>query len=340
MKIHVLANDGSPLGVSEQSIHGLDGRMGVGGAELAILTLMRAWHDAGHEVVFYNNPKTANASAFLQLPISLFNKSEDRDILIIFRSPNNRAIGANGKKVWFSCDQYTVGNFRDFAQHVDEVVTISNFHAKHFETHYGITGTHTIDLPVRIWEYGDLHEKQTNSFIFCSVPDRGLSVMADCYDDLYKNIPGMTLTITSDYRLWGTHSPMNEQYIRKFLGKPGVRFLGAVSRTQLIEEQKLAQFHAYSCTYDELFCYASAECQVAGCYPISSNAGALDTTNMGKVIYGNPNSPEWKREFIDTVSKAANNPDITRMAEDISNLARERFSLDRILQKWDKVFCG
>lgn len=340
MKIHVLANDGSPLGVSEQSIHGLDGRMGVGGAELAILTLMRAWHDAGHEVVFYNNPKTANASAFLQLPISLFNKSEDRDILIIFRSPNNRAIGANGKKIWFSCDQYTVGNYRDFAQHVDEIITISNFHAKYFEAHYGISCTTTIDLPVRIWEYGEVQTKQKNSFIFCSVPDRGLAVLADCYDELYRNIPGMTLTITSDYRLWGAYSPMNEQYVRKFLGKPGVRFLGAVSREQLIQEQKLAQFHAYSCTYDELFCYASAECQVAGCYPISSSAGALDTTNMGKVIYGNPNSPEWKREFIDTVSKSANNPDILGMAEDISNLARERFSLGRILQKWDKVFCG
>ena len=40
--IHVLANDGSPLGVTEKSIFGEDGRVGVGGAELALLTMCRS----------------------------------------------------------------------------------------------------------------------------------------------------------------------------------------------------------------------------------------------------------------------------------------------------------
>ncbi len=339
LKIDVLANDGSPLGVTEQSIDGLDGRLGVGGAELAILTLCRGWHDAGHDVTFYNNPTVAKGSVFRQSPISFFNPSEERDILIVFRSPNERAKAAKGKKIWFSTDQYTVGDFAEFAKHVDKIVTISPFHAEHFKDTYEINNTITIDLPVRVWEYNKEVQKTKNSLIFCSVPDRGLSILAGVYGQLKSAVPSLTLAITSDYRLWGVDSPRNEQYIRKFLGKDGVRFLGAIPRQQMINEQLAAEVHAYSCLYPELFCYASAECQVAGAYPISSSVGALATTNMGVLVNGNVHSLAWKDEFVSQILIALeNDKERKELAEHVKQRARERFSLERILGEWEKIF--
>ncbi len=343
LRIHVLANDGSPLGVTEQSIYGLDGRIGVGGAELGILTLLRGWHDAGHEVTFYNSPTATHGSVFKQLPISLFVPQEYRDILIIFRSPNKRATHAvAGKKIWFSTDQYTIGDFSKFSKTVDEIVTISKFHADYFRDTYQIENTTTIDLPVRTWEYENKNiEKVPNRMIFCSVPDRGLALLADCYDQIKQQIPDASLVITSDYKLWGADSPLNERYIRKFMGKPGVVFLGAVNRSQMIEEQLRAEIHAYSCTYDELFCYASAECQVAGAFPITSSVGALATTNMGLLIPGDPKSQEWKQMFTNVVVETMRGRDnFQRMAQGIQRMAVERFSLDKILKQWDKVFYG
>lgn len=341
LKIDVLATDGSPLGVTEQSIHGLDGRMGVGGAELAILTIMRGWHERGHDVTFYNNPTVRNGSIFPQRPTTLFNPREDRDILIVFRSPNSRAEKAVGKKIWFSTDQHTIGSFQDFSTKMDEIVTISEFHAEHFRNTYQIHNSTVIDLPVRTWEYSEQVAKVKDSLIFCSVPDRGLSVLTSCYDELKQRVPNLTLAITSDYRLWGAAYPMNEKYIRRFLGKSGVRFLGAVSRKEMIQEQLKAQVHAYPCTYDELFCYASAECQVAGCFPITSATGALQTTNMGTIIQGNPESTEWKNRFIETVIISLNkHSEIDTVSKEIQKLAMERFSLDRILDEWDKVLYG
>jgi len=338
LKIDVLCNDGSPLGVSEQSIHGLDGRMGVGGAELAILTLMGAWHDFGHDVTFYNNPSVINGSRFKHAHISIFNPLDDRDILVVFRSPNKRAIRATGKKIWFSTDQYTVGDFRDFSNRVDKIVTISPFHAQYFRNAYGIENTNVIDLPVRTWEYEKTIRKVKDRFIFCSVPDRGLMLLADCYDDLKKNIPGMSLVITSDYPLWGNPSPLNEKYIRKFMSKDGVQFLGAIPRSQMVDEQLRAEYQAYPCTYDELFCYAVAECQVAGCYPITSKVGALETTNMGTLVDGDFLSSEWRTRFIDTVSNIVNDKSTPVYSNALSKTAKSRFSLDRILKEWDKVF--
>ena len=342
LKIDVLCNDGSPLGVSEASIYGLDGRMGVGGAELAILTLMAGWSDAGHDVTFYNNPQNGHQSKFKHAPISLFSPRENRDILIVFRSPNERAKKAQAKKkIWFSTDQYTVGNFTDFSKHVDEIVTISDFHAKYFASTYGIENTTTIDLPVRTWEYKTETEKIPNRMIFCSVPTRGLDVLAKCFPKIQIEVPDASLVITSDFRLWGAHSPMNENYIRKFMGINSVTFLGAVSRAQLIEEQLKAEVHAYSCTYEELFCYASAECQVAGCFPISSAIGALETTNMGLLVRGDPNTQEWQNIFIQVVVEAMKSREkFQQMARDNQRRAVERFSFTRILEEWDNLFYG
>lgn len=342
LTIHVLANDGSPLGVTEQSIHGLDGRVGIGGAELAILTLLRGWHDAGHDVTFYNSPSVIHGSAFKQLPVNLFIPQEWRDILIIFRSPSKRAERAvAGKKVWFSTDQYTVGDFAKFAQYVDKIVTISKFHADHFRDAYQINDTVTIDLPVRSWEYDLNTEKVPNRMIFCSVPDRGLAILADCYDQIKSQVPDASLVITSDYKLWGADSPLNEKYIRRFMGKPDVTFLGAVCRNKMIEEQLKAEIHPYSCTYDELFCYASAECQVAGAFPITSQVGALTTTNMGLFVPGNPGSSDWKRIFVEVVVEAMRERDkFQQMAKGIQRMAIERFDLEKILGEWDNVFYG
>lgn len=340
LKIDVIANDGSPIGVTEKSINGLDGSMGVGGAELGILTLCAGWHRNGHRVTLYNSPKVSNGSVFPQKAISLFIPQEERDILIIFRSPNQRAINAKGKKIWFSTDQYTIGDFKEFSQHVDKIVTISDFHAKYFRDTYEIENTITIDLPVRTWEYSNRVEKIKNSLIFCSVPERGLHTLADVYDILKAKVPDLSLTITSDYRLWGVEFPHNEHFITRFLGKDGVRFLGAIYRPQLIQEQLSAEIQAYSCNYPELFCYAVAECSVAGAYPITSDIGALSTTNMGIQIVGDTSLVDWKHLFVESIVHSLNNRELMQKeAKDLQQKAIKRFSLDNILKQWDtKMF--
>ncbi len=121
-KIAIVCNDGSPLQVTEKTMRGEDGRLGVGGAELALLTMCGAWNYYGNDVILYNDPKELGASSFKQLPISDFNPQGDQDITIFFRSPNRLAERTKGKKYWWSCDSYTVDDFRAFRQQVEKVV--------------------------------------------------------------------------------------------------------------------------------------------------------------------------------------------------------------------------
>ena len=338
LKIDLLVNDGSPIGVVHKDIYGDNGRVGVGGAELALLTLCEAWNEVGHEVRLYNSPSTPNASPFKQYPIDTFIPREPRDILIIFRSPNHRIEHATGKKIWFSTDQYTVGSFKKFAKQVDEIVTISPFHAEHFKSAYGIYNTHVIDLPVRLGDYEQDVEKIKHRMIFCSVPDRGLNILAQAYPHIKQEVPDASLVITSDYRLWGSGAPMNEQFIKRFINMEGVQFLGAVPRREMVIEQMKAEVQAYPSTYDELFCYAVAECSVAGAYPITSTTGAIATTNMGTLVGGNPLDPRWASAYAEEVIKVLRLPELPEMRSKVSLMAKERFSLERIMKQWDEIF--
>lgn len=339
MKIDILCNDGSPIGVTCADIEGSTHRVGLGGAELALLTMCEAWHKRGDKVVLYNSPAIKNGSPFEQRDIGEYSRDEKRDVVIVFRSPNGKVVGGQGKIVWWSCDQYTQSDFKAWSRHVHEIVTISPEHNEYFENVYGIHGSKVIDIPVRDWEYEQVIKKVPNKLIFCSVPDRGLVYMPMLFSEIKRRVPDVTLTITSDYRLWGSANALNENFRVDWLGKKDVQFLGAIPRSQLVKEQLSSQIMAYPCSYQELFCIAAAECQVAGAYPVTSNVGALKTTNMGTVIPFPPNMAMFNEQFLERVIDLLQHPDKLKEAQDeVRTKAKERFSIERILREWDKVF--
>jgi glycosyltransferase involved in cell wall biosynthesis len=345
MNIDVLCNDGSPLGITTKDLWGKGRRgVGVGGSEYALLTMCEQWHRAGHRVRLYNDPLDPEGSEFEQLPIGAFQpKDKRRDVVVIFRSPNDRGVVADGLKVWWSCDQYTIGSFKDFAPFVDKIVCISDFHADYFRRTYQITDAEVIDLPVRLHDLENKSvERVPNKLIFTSVPDRGLNFMRDAWHRIKMSNEKASISITADYRLWGLIEPRNEKFRMQWLGMQDVHFLGAVPRARLIEEQLSADIFAYPNIYDELFCVSCAEAQVCGAYPVTSGIGALSTTNMGTIIGGDPRDGRstFLRKFTERILEYLDNRDVLEeRREEIRKKAIERFSPDTILKQWDeKIF--
>jgi hypothetical protein len=332
MRVDIVCNDGSPLGVSLKTLLGNDPvQIGCGGAELAILTLCELWVKHGYDIRLYNNPRPGWESPFEQLPMSAFVPGENRDIAMFFRSPNVRIAGTRGMKIWWSHDQFTVSSFKDFAPKVEKIIVNSPFHAEYFKTTYGIENTIIIDEPVRTWEYEQVIPKVPKRCIFCSVPDRGLKELLEMWPRIIGAVPEASLVITSDYRLWGAGYRGNEKYLQYAMGMPGVTFLGAVPRPRLVEEQLKAELLTFSNHYGELFCYAVAECEIAGALPITTHGSALDTTNMGLF--------STMENFADTVIQTLINPDTPLLALATQFNALTRFSPERILKEWDtKVF--
>lgn len=339
--IEVLASDGSQLGVTEKTIYGDHQQIGVGGAELALLTLCREWSRMGYEVILYNNPREVGVSEFAQKQIREFDLHKEHDILVAYRSPNHNVIAANAQqKIWWSCDQATIGNFKQFSSFVDEIVVISPYHKEFFEKTYGITNPIVIDLPVRIDEYINKNiEKIHNRVIFTSVPARGLNNLWRIWPLLQKEIPGINLVITSDYRLWGTGHAGDPVFRIKWAAHNDFHFLGAIPRQQLVEEQLRAQALVYPCNYDELFCIAVAEAQVAGAYPITPTIGALRSTNMGTLLEWNADDPRGDSAYVDTIKNLLLSSDFENRQKSLQKKAIERFDPRKIAEFWmERIF--
>ena len=342
MKIDILCSDGSPLGVTEKTMRGEDGRLGVGGAELALLTMCSAWQHYGNKVRLYNDPKEGGVSSFEQCNVADFNPEDERDVIIIFRSPNTIVDVCKGLKVWWSCNSYTQGSFRDFAKHVDRIVTISQYHSKYFRDMYGITNTIPIDLPVRSWEYKGKVEKKMKQCIFTSIPDRGLMMLHAVWPEIVSHVPDANLVITSDWRLWADWQTEESirQYKLSYARHPNVTYLGAVKRHELVALQMESSLHLYPSTFEEMFCIAVAESQIAGVFPVTNDTGALPTTNMGRVIHGNANEVTWRETFVKNVVELLNDPKLDEKQDWVRSVAQKRFSIENILGQWDSRVFG
>ena len=116
-----------------------------------------------------------------------------------------------------------------------------------------------------------------------------------------------------------------------------VMYYGALHRQDYLKHLVQAQLLLYPCEYDELFCIAVAEAQVAGCWPVTSATGALATTNMGTVVGLNAADSHNDAHYIDAaVERLSQSLDCN-----VRQQAIDRFRPETILRQWDqRVFGG
>ncbi len=128
-----------------------------------------------------------------------------------------------------------------------------------------------------------------------------------------------------------------QPYQLAYARHPNVSYVGAVKRKKLIEYQLQAELLLYPSTYDELFCITVAEAQVAGAIPITSQSGAIETTNeFGVQIEGSAYDPKFIDDFVVNTVNLLQDPFLSERQFVMQKKAIERFSLERILDEWEE----
>jgi glycosyltransferase involved in cell wall biosynthesis len=344
-RIDIVVVGGSPYGVNPEEVEW----PGLGGAELALINFARTMGKRGYEVNVYNNPrKNGDYGSVRYWNIDDFRKDEpERDVLICFRGPVfELSAGAQAKKkIGFSCDQFTMGDYDAWYRAMDEMVVISQFHKNDHLRRYGSVAEKAIpiDLGVLVEEY-PVTEKIPYQCIFCSVPDRGLGKLAALWPRIIEQVPEATLVVTSSYGLWNNgQDEGNFQYRLQLAGMKGLRFLGRIPRSELVKRQLESEVHLYPCTYDENFCIAVAETQVAGAFPVTSINGALGTTNFtGMQIEYDVNSNVFDDTFVRATVTFLKKPAAERnfLQQAGRNAARKRFDWEIVADQWEKIING
>ena len=263
--------------------------------------------------------------------------------MILFRNPDSRYRNANGKHIFWSCDQYTDGNYnRDILPWTDTVVGISPRHHEYFTHNYRWPAKKmsVIDLPVRAQDYKPfLSEiKEEGLCLFCSVPERGLLQLRPLWNRILARVPNASLVVTSDYRLWGGDHGTTE-YRMAWIGTKKVQYLGMIDRMQLALLQCKSMVQVYPCIYDELFCIATAECQYTGAVPVTSYSGALVSTNRaGILVEGTPGTEQFDAVFVDWVVTMLTDKETYQKQSDLcKQVAQIDFSVDLFTMRWEAL---
>lgn len=343
MRISLLCDLGSVMGVTPPDIYG----KGVGGAELAMMTLMETLATRGHDITVYNDPRggPGGQGPVAYAKVAAFDPAESVDALIIFRTPNAVLPERTAAKrfIWWSTDKDIADpHVCSMGARADGIVCISQFHRSHMRRIAPDQKITVIDCGVRTQDYTGQVERIPGRLIFCSVPDRGLVVLHKAWPIIKAAVPKASLVITSDYRLWGL--PANNQNHRlAWAGLPGVEYRGTVARVDLCRLQQEADIMAYSCTDEELFCIAVAECQVAGAIPVTPDIGALGTTNQFGVLVRHPlESGGFVQAYAKVVIRIlmANSEGVEKRREVMMTNARKRFGMENIADQWESVLRG
>lgn len=317
---------------------------GVGGSEAAIILLAREFAKNGWKTEIYNTTqRTGMFGGVEYFHISEFKPETYMDVFVLFREPLNVLPQVNAVfKIFWSCDQYTVGNWqREIFPYVDKVIAISKYHHDYLEMAYGPLNDKlcTIELGVNINDYKNKIEKVPGKLIYCSVPLRGLKHMVGLFQKIKSKVPYATLSITSDYRLWGA-TENNSEFKDMFKNVEGVKFYGKLSRKELFEEQKQSEVMTYPCEYEECFCISAMECIAAGAIPVTTKIGALKTTvsDSGVLLSNVPGTQDYDTKFVDEVVSLLTDK---KRAEQLRNTgisrAEEYYSFSVVYSNWNNL---
>ena len=331
---------------------------GLGGAEQGLISLTEALAKKGHRVTVYNQgldgEQVFNGVTYKHT--DLFDMGEPREIFVLYRNPMDCLPCVNADvKLFFSCDQQTAGDYDyEIFPFVDGVITISEYHKDYFLNRYDHAVAERIfpiDLGVRTEEYARGVPKIPNSLLYCSVPDRGLQFLPKLFQTIRFLVPDATLTITGGYSLWGDgYSDLNERFVKMFEGIEGVKFLGKVPRAELVKLQLQSDILAYPNVpvgdFAELFGLSVAECQVAGCIPVTSQYGAFRTTVLpeGILIVNqngdtlHPSDSEYTNRFVmSVVELLSDRPRLMRQQKRLREKALQRFHWQNIVEQWEEA---
>ena len=175
-------------------------------------------------------------------------------------------------------------------------------------------------------------QKKKNSFVFCSSPDRFLSILLKFFPAITSLLPDATLDI------YYADIPDDCKVLAK--DQPNVFCRGKVSQEKMVEILCKTEYWVYPTKFFETCCTVSYETAYAGCIRITSEIGALkeNVKDIGITIPGDPDSPAFKETLLNTLEYLTNNPDAKlRVLERQHRWATEQTWDNRALT-WKQLF--
>ena len=142
-------------------------------------------------------------------------------------------------------------------------------------------------IPNGVSDKFTLSENKTKTFIYTSIPYKGLELLPRIIPLIQQRHPDAKFKIFSSMSLYGNIiDPYVDLYQDLKLLK-NVDYSAAVDQDELIKHYQESAFFIHPNIWEETFCVSMAEAMKCGCYPIITNIGALPevaTENFSSIV--------------------------------------------------------
>jgi GT2 family glycosyltransferase len=210
----------------------------------------------------------------------------------------------------------------------------------------------------RVADIFHLKSPKSKTAIYFSGPHKGIAPLPKIWKQVIKNHPDAKLKVFSSHNLYGEQYeqhfkiPEHLEAIEELKSLPGVEYSPCIDREQLLPHIQDAAFFMHPNVWEETFCVSMAEAMVCGCYPITSDIGALREVsfNRGKYIpmtgkntqVGWEPSPKFINEFAQELSRCFDffdkEPETFYAAtKELSQITKETYDWKKIAGAWEKL---
>jgi FkbM family methyltransferase len=273
------------------------------------------------------------------------------------------------KIIWAhdNCDQMGHKDLPQYVNKIDGIVCVSNWEREQYIKYKRAPAEKLHVIPNGVHDmFRPSGKPKSKTCIFFSAPHKGVAPLVPIWKEVIKHHPDAKLKVFSSMSLYGDIQPGegdNETItgpnglepspfvsVYKELQKlPGVEYSPCIDREDLLPHIQDAAFYIHPNVWEETFCVSLAEAMSCGCFPITTDMGALPETanGIGKFIpMSGKNTPRgwipdesFHKNFAEEVIRALRCFDTLKdeyyqASELISNYAIENYNWKRVAGLW------
>lgn len=274
-------------------------------------------------------------------------------------TPFGGPIDSKAKFLWMH-DVNLGPSLRSIVSDTTKIIPISNWHAQHLQSLYGIPSDHMHVIPnwldMSLYpereEYSDGHR-----FIWSSSPDRGLEHLLALWPLIRERWSDATLEVFYGWdfidKILSQMPNHPTSHLKYLVGQhweelggedAGLYWYGRQPPAVLAEHQLQSDIWAYPTGFMETFCLTAIQSQAAGCIPVTTALAALNENVACDYLKingwcGNVDYQNRYLELLETLL-ADDEParDLREQTRRIGRTFSEQFSLDAAYSNWNNLF--
>lgn len=299
---------------------------GMGGSETHVIEMARNLRQCGdfEVIVFCKAPEEDLFDGVRFIPISQcfrFLREHHVHTCVVSRYAEYVAVAihANVENIHvFVHDLTTIGVVIPIHHKLKNIFCLTEWHVSFFNQHFPslshLTRPLYYGVDTKRFSADSQTEKVPLRFIYSSFPDRGLLPLLQMWPKIVERYPTAELHVFVDLNgKWVNDvAPEAIKTIKAMLPlSPNTVSHGWVSKAELAEAWRKADFWLYPCIFKETFCLTALEAAISKTVAVVSDLAALQNTvgDRGVMIPGDPMTSEWQQLAIEAIVDLIQNPE-------------------------------